>query len=117
MTFGQRLTEERLKKGLSKLDLSKIVEIHYSQIGRYERDQATPGSDMLKKLANALELTTDYLMNGTVSEQATDRIKDKKLITQFQKIAALPEESQVIVLALIDAFVFQQEMKDRFVNI
>lgn len=116
MTFGQRLTEERQKMGLSKLELSKIVEVHYSQIGRYERDQATPSADMLTKIANALEITTDYLMNGTVSEQATHRIKDKKLITQFQKIAALPEESQSIVMALIDAFVFQQEMKGRFVN-
>lgn len=116
MTFGERLKLEREKRDLSKGELSKMIGLHYSQLGRYERNEASPKSEVLKKLANALDLTTDYLMNGSLSELANDRISDKKLISSFQKISTLSDESQKVVLALIDAFIFQQEMKDRLAS-
>lgn len=116
MTFGERLKQEREKKGLSKGDLSKLIGLHYTQLGRYERDEATPKSDVLTKIANALDISTDYLMNGTVADLAEERISNKKLISSFQKITLLSEESQKVVLALIDAFIFQQEMKDRLAS-
>ena len=49
MTFGERLKLEREKRELSKGDLSNMIGLHYSQIGRYERDEAIPKSDKLKK--------------------------------------------------------------------
>ena len=112
-SFGQRLKIEREKKQLSKVALGKIIGLHYSQIGRYERDEASPSADMLNKLANELNNTTDFLMNGTSNEMAEEKIKDKTLINQFNKIANLNEENKNIVISLIDAFVFKQEMKNR----
>lgn len=113
MDFGERLTKERKNKHLSKADLSKLVGVHYSQLGRYERNEASPSADMLKKLANALEVTTDYLMNGTSKELATETIKDKKLISLFHKISDLSDDNKDVVIKLIDAFIFQQETKKR----
>jgi len=111
--FGKRLKAEREKNKLSKVDLSRKIGIHYSQIGRYERDQASPSADVLKNLANELGTTTDFLMNGTKSDMAEEKIKDKKLIHQFNRISELAKEEQKIVTALIDAFLFQKEMKNR----
>ena len=56
-------------------------------------------------------ITTDYLMNGARSEMAQEKIKDKKLINQFNRIADLNDLDKNIVVRLIDAFLFQQEMK------
>ncbi len=111
--FGKRLKIEREQNNFSKVNLSERIGIHYSQIGRYERDEASPSADVLKKLANALSVSTDYLMNGTKIDMAEENIKDKKLINQFNRIAELGKEEQKIVTALIDAFVFQKEMKTR----
>ena len=116
MTFGERLKIEREKRNLSKLFLSKEIGLHHSQLGRYERGEAIPKADMLRKLANALDVTTDYLMNGTTSDLAEERISDKRLITSFRKISSLSEENQEIVLKLIDAFIFQEEMKERLAS-
>ncbi|WP_276504881.1 helix-turn-helix domain-containing protein [Terrimonas pollutisoli] len=63
-SFGQRLKEAREAKGLTKEKFGKLVKIHYSQIGRYERNEASPSADALRKMANALDVSTDYLMNG-----------------------------------------------------
>jgi len=116
MTFGERLKQAREKKQLTKAALGKMVNVHYSQIGRYERNEANPSSDVLKKMANGLDVTTDYLMNGTSSDLAEEQITDKALVNQFKKISVLSDENKKIVIALIDAFLFQQEMKTRLVS-
>jgi len=113
MGFGERLKELRETKGISKTDLANKISLHYSQIGRYERNEANPSADMLKKLANELDVTTDYLMNGTTNDLADELINDKNLINQFKKIAQLSDENKKVVVSLIDAFIFKQETKQR----
>jgi len=113
MGFGERLKELRETKGMSKTDLANKISLHYSQIGRYERNEANPSADMLKKLANELDVTTDYLMNGTTNDLADELINDKTLINQFKKIAQLSDENKKVVVSLIDAFIFKQETKQR----
>jgi transcriptional regulator with XRE-family HTH domain len=114
--FGARLKAEREKNNLSKVALSNKIGVHYSQIGRYERDEASPSADVLKKLANELGVTTDYLMNGTKADMAEEKMKDKKLMNLFNRVSELNKEEQKIVTALIDAFLFQKEMKNRLNN-
>jgi len=113
MSFGKRLKELRENKGISKTALANNISLHYSQIGRYERDEANPSADMLKKLANELNVTTDYLMNGTSNDLADELINDKNLINQFKRIAQLSDENKKVVVTLIDAFIFKQETKQR----
>ena len=112
-SFGQRLREAREAKDLTKDKLGKLVKVHYSQIGRYERNEASPSADVLKKIANALDVSTDYLMNGTTADLAAENIQDKTLINQFNRISELSEENKNVVSKLIDAFLFQQEMKKK----
>jgi len=112
-SFGNRLKEAREAKGFNKDKFGKLVKIHYSQIGRYERNEASPSADVLKKMANALDVSTDYLMNGTTADLAAENIQDKTLINQFNRITELSEENKTVVSKLIDAFLFQQEMKQK----
>src|SRR6185312_3072454 len=108
--FGRRLKAVREAKGYTKDKLGKLGGIHHSQIGRYEKGDASPSAEVLKKLANALDASTDYLMNGTTSDLAAQNIQNKTLINKFNRVAELSEENKKIVSALIDAFLFQQEM-------
>jgi hypothetical protein len=62
---------------------------------------------------NALDVSTDFLMNGTTADLAAESITDKTLINQFNRITELSEENKIIVSKLIDAFLFQQEMKQK----
>ena len=70
-------------------------------------------AEVLKKMANALDVSTDYLMNGTTSDLAAENIQDKTLINQFNRITELSKENKIVVSKLIDAFLFQQEMKQK----
>ena len=46
---------------------------------------------MLKRLADALEVTTDYLMSGSADDLADESIADKELLTFITPVAASAE--------------------------
>ena len=71
--------------------------MHYSQIGRYEEKGAQPSADILAKLANALEVTSDYLMNGTSDDLANSSLTDKELLNQFKMIEKMTEEMYILI--------------------
>lgn len=114
--FGKRLSAARVAKNLTKQKLGELVAVHHSQIGRYEKGEANPAAEVLKKMANALDVTTDFLMNGSTSDLAAENIQDKTLINQFNRITELSSENKNVVSKLIDAFLFQQEMKQKLAN-
>jgi transcriptional regulator with XRE-family HTH domain len=111
MTFSERLKKARLVKGYSKSDLAKEINVHYSQIGRYEEKGAQPSGDILAKLANALEVTSDYLMNGTSDDMANNSLTDKELLNQFKIIEKLPEKDKDVVKVLLDAFITKGKLR------
>lgn len=113
MSFAKRLKDAREKAELSKGELAEKIGTHYSQIGRYERGEAAPSADVLKRLANVLDTTADFLMSGTRADLAQDTIKDKKLLNLFNRIGELDVKSKDVVISLVEAFVFQQETKSR----
>lgn len=88
------------------------MKLHYTQIGRYENKGAQPSADILSKLADALDVTTDYLMSGSQDEMA-EGISDKELMTQFKRIAKLPKEKKAIVKELLDAFLLKNDLREK----
>jgi len=111
MGFSERLKKARIEKGYSKSDLAKEINVHYSQIGRYEEKGAQPSADILAKLANALEVTSDFLMNGTSEDLADSSLTDKELLNQFKMIEKMTEEKKSVVKIFLDAFITKDKIK------
>lgn len=64
---GDRLKLIRELRGLSQDDLAQRAKMHKQQIYRYEKGESDPTSDTILRIAEALEVSTDYLL-GLVSE-------------------------------------------------
>ncbi len=111
MEFKDRLKQSRTAKGFSQAELSKIVQVHVTNISRYEREENKPNTDVLSKLANALDTTTDYLMNGSSDDIADNNIADKELLTLFKKVNTLSTDKKKVVKELIKAFVFKADVQ------
>jgi len=111
MSFALRLKKARTDKGLSQTDLAKVVGIHYTQIGRYETKGAQPSADVLSKMANALEVSSDYLTNGTSDDLADSSLTDKELLNQFKMIEKMSEEKKSVVKIFLDAFITKDKIK------
>lgn len=112
MTFSVRLKEERIKKGLTQTELAEKVGVNYTQIGRYENHGSQPGSDVLANLAKALEVSPDYLLNGSQDEQAQD-INDQDLITLFKQAVLLSPKKKVLVKEFLEAFLLKNELTEK----
>ena len=109
--LGKRIIELRKKKGYSQSDLAKQVGISYAQIGWYETKGAQPPAEVLKKIADALETTVDYLINGDTDEKAVSTLKDAELLQQFRAVEQMDEDDKGTVKKLIDAFITKRKIQ------
>lgn len=62
--FGKKVREERLKKGLSQEDLASKAGVHRTYIGMIERGEKNITLVNIKKVAIALGLRINQLLNG-----------------------------------------------------
>lgn len=60
--FPERLRAARDLRGWSQNDLAARSGMPQSSVGHFEGGTRKPSFDTLRKLANALEVTTDYLL-------------------------------------------------------
>ena len=109
--FAQRLRELRRQKGLSQTELGKLAGLHYTHIGRFERGASRPGSDSLKRLADVLNVSGDYLLEGAETEAAKARFEDRELLRQFQEVELLPDEDKQVIKKLLDAFLTRKHIQ------
>jgi len=109
--LGKRVVELRKKKGFSQSELARQVGISYAQVGRYETKGAQPPAEVLKKIADALDTTVDYLINGDTDEKAVSTLKDAELLQQFRAVEQMDEEDKVTVKKLIDAFITKRKIQ------
>ena len=61
--FGKKVREERLKKGLSQEDLASKAGVHRTYIGMIERGEKNITLINIKKVAIALDLQINQLLN------------------------------------------------------
>lgn len=109
--FAKRLRDLRKQKNLSQTELGQLAELHYTHIGRFERGASRPSGDTLKRLADALGVTSDYLLDGAADEAAKARFADRELLRQFQEVEQLPDEDKNVVKKLLDAFLTKKHLQ------
>jgi transcriptional regulator with XRE-family HTH domain len=109
--FAQRLRELRKLKNLSQTELGRIAELHYTHIGRFERGASRPSGDTLKRLSDALGVTSDYLLEGATDQAAKARFADRDLLRQFQEVEQLPDDDKLVIKKLLDAFLIRKQLQ------
>lgn len=78
--FGNRLKELRISKNLSQEDLGTILGVRKSSISNWETEKATPTFEVLTKIAEYFNVTTDYLLG--FNQDDLDKIQKLKIACQ-----------------------------------
>jgi transcriptional regulator with XRE-family HTH domain len=78
---------------------------------RYERGISRPTADTLKRLADALGVSGDYLLEGASDEAAKARFEDRELLRRFQEVQELSSRDKEIVKELLDAFLTRKQIQ------
>jgi transcriptional regulator with XRE-family HTH domain len=113
MEFKDRLKQARKDKGISQSKLAQMIDVHVTNISRYERGENKPTSQVLTRLADALGISADYLMSGSTDEVANAVISDRELLEQFKKVEQLPNDRKLLVKEFLDAFLIKAELQQR----
>ena len=112
-TFGDHLKDIRSGKGISQGQLADLMGIHSTHISRYERNQTIPSVDVVKKLADVLEVSVDDLVYGADQEKAKAKIQDSELLAMFSKAQQLNDTDKEAIKAMLKAFLFQKDMQQK----
>ena len=96
MNLGDNMMILRKKKSLSQAALGKMIGISGDVIGRYERGDITPSIDVVTKIADALDISIDYLIGRTNSQLDSEALKRLEIISE------IPEQNRRFILDMLD---------------
>jgi len=98
--LGDKIVDLRKEKNLNREELGKLVGTSGAMIGKYERNEMTPSVEMAKNIAEALDVSLDYLVGSTFT-----LIRDKKMLKRLEDIEGLTLEDKNKVFDLIDVII------------
>ena len=80
--FSEKLFNQRVKQGLTQSDVAKLVPMTQSSYSRIENGFQEPNLSQLKRIAEVLNISLDYLLdvetefyNNQVNAEIKDQIK------------------------------------------
>ena len=97
MIFGERLTQVRKRKSLSQAETGKKIGINSEAYGRYERGGVRPTIEMAVKIAQALEVSLDYLTGNSDIEL------NKNTLDRVQEVTRLNDNDKDHIFVTLDA--------------
>lgn len=100
METGKIIASLRDKKGLSQTELADKSGVSRVMIGKYERAEALPSIDAAKKIADALEVSLDYLVGEGINSKL-----DKQALKRLQDLELLEEDKKKTLFDLIDTYI------------
>ena len=106
MDFGDRMALVREQKKLSQGELCKLSDVSGDIVGKYERNEMKPSIETARRLANALNVTIDYLVGDSdtvlFDSDTTKRIED---------IDAMGDGDREALFKIIDAYISDYRKK------
>jgi transcriptional regulator with XRE-family HTH domain len=99
MTIGEHIMLLRKQKGLSQADLGKTIGTSGDIVGRYERNIMSPSIEVIIKMADALEVSIDYLVGKTTLQL------DKTTLDRLEEIGKLNDDARQYILNHLDLMI------------
>lgn len=100
MSFKDRLKKLRQEKELTQDDFAKELNMSRSAIASYESGRNEPPYEVLRRIADFFNVTTDYLLGKThsrnVTDEITDAVKDDPELLEFWDDLREREDLQIL---------------------
>lgn len=114
MSVGKAIARYRKKKAMTQMDLATALNVHQSQIARWETDRSFPRKEYLEELSDALEVSVEQLFYSEPHDFG--RLDDDELRTLLFEIPNLSKRQQDTLKNILQDMVklsrFQEVMKD-----
>lgn len=111
MSLGAKIKQLRKEQGLSQGELGKLSGIHEKLISKYEHERIIPTADTLKKIAQALHISADYLIFEDVPKEGKAELKDLELFSMFKEVEGMDDDERKTIKNVIDAMIVKSKVQ------
>ena len=112
--FRERLREWRLKRGLTQEELARKADVPTIGVSHFETGHRFPNAASLRRLADALGVSTDYLLGRVKTPAGKDlEAADPEVAVLFRRFQGLSEEAREQVKQLLETVHAMDKKKRR----
>jgi len=104
MSLPIRLITLRKENSMTQQTMADTIGIHVNSLKKYEAGQAQPSLDVLKKIAKAMHVSTDFLLF-----EEHERGPSDDMTLQFEAISQFTEEEKKITKALLESLILKHD--------
>ena len=97
LSIGQNIKEKRLSKSWKQCTLAEKVDLTTSYVGMIERGEKIPKLETFIHITNALDSTSDEILEGVLNRGYEIRMSE-----YISKIQNLPKEEQNKIFEVLD---------------
>lgn len=110
MALGERIATLRKKRGWTQGILAEKVGVHSNHITRWETNRMRPSITTLRRIAEALGVTLDELLD---EEQPTPAAlaDEPELVEKLQQLQELAPQDRAMVFRMIDTLATQKRLE------
>ncbi len=109
MTIAEKIRLTRQRKELSQKNLAEKSTVNLKILSRYKLGSSMPPADAFKLIADALGVSSNYLLNDNNIE-----IKDKELLKKFEVFQQLSGDTKKAVDNFLDTIVTDHKTKQAY---
>ena len=99
LALNENIKKLRIVRGLNQVEFAKILCVTKQCVSNWENDNVVPSIDMLCKIADFFEVSTDYLLGRS----------ERRVI----EVSSLTDEQIAHITSLIDDLTRLNKMKER----
>jgi transcriptional regulator with XRE-family HTH domain len=112
--FRERLRDWRLKRGLTQEELARKADVPTVSVSHFETGHRFPNAESLRRLADALGVSADYLL-GRVKEPTGEDLQaaDPEIAVLFRRFQGMSQEAREQVKQLFETVDAMNKKKRR----
>lgn len=100
MKTSKIIADLREERNWSQTDLADNSGVSRVMIGKYERGEASPSIEAAKKIADAFQVSMDYLVG-----EGMNATFDKQTIARLKELEELDDQKKQTLFDLIDTYI------------
>lgn len=111
MSLGEKIKQLRQEKGYSQTFLEKRSGVNSKLLSKYENGRIIPTADTLRKIAEGLDISADYLIFDNVPKDGRCQLDDLELFERFKEVERMDPENKKMIVNLIDAVIIKTKVQ------
>jgi predicted enzyme involved in methoxymalonyl-ACP biosynthesis len=80
---------------------------------QYAEFAAQPTLDVIRKIAERLNVSADQLIYGDSDQKAKNKINDQELLNMFTRVQSLKKDDIHCVKSLLNAFILKTDLQQK----